>query len=160
MTPRWLFAGLGVFCLASLAGALVSQHVYGMQPCPWCVLQRLLFLSAAVACALGCAWGGSAGRRTAATLGVAFAAAGAAAALWQHFAAAKSASCNLTWADRIVSSWLHLDSLLPDVFSARASCADAAVDLLGVPYDLWSFAAFVLVAAGMVRVLGMPPQRW
>ena len=70
---------------------------------------------------------------------------GVAAALWQHFVAAASASCNLTLADKIVGA-LRLDALLPDVFSPRASCADAAVNLFGVPYDFWSLALFVLIA--------------
>ena len=55
-----------------------------------------------------------------------------------------SASCNLTLADRIVSG-LRLDALLPDVFQATATCADAAVDLVGVPYEFWSLALFVIV---------------
>ncbi len=29
--------------LVALGAALVSQHRFDMQPCPWCVLQRLLF---------------------------------------------------------------------------------------------------------------------
>ena len=28
--------------------ALVSQHVFGMEPCPWCVLQRLIFVAIGV----------------------------------------------------------------------------------------------------------------
>ena len=30
--------------LAAVAAALVSQYAFDMQPCPWCVLQRLLFV--------------------------------------------------------------------------------------------------------------------
>jgi protein dithiol:quinone oxidoreductase len=159
MTVRSLFSGCALLCLGALAIALVSQHVYGMQPCPWCVLQRLVFLATALACATGLVWQGFAGRRASAMLALLLAASGATAALWQHFQAAKSASCNLTLADRIVSGWLGLDALLPDVFSARASCADAAVDLLGIPYDLWSFAAFTLVMLGMLRALTAHPNR-
>ena len=48
---------------------------------------------------------------------------------------------------------LKLDSLLPDVFSPRASCADAMVDLLGVPYDFWSLLLFLVVAAAGVLVI-------
>ena len=71
---------------------------------------------------------------------------GIAAALWQHLVAKASASCNLTLADRIVSG-LRLDALLPEVFQATASCADAAVDLAGVPYEFWSLALFTVVGA-------------
>ena len=78
---------------------------------------------------------------------------GVAAALWQHFKAASSVSCNLTLADKILSG-LQLDRLLPDVFEPRASCADAAVNLLGVPYDFWSLALFVLVMLAAARLMG------
>jgi disulfide bond formation protein DsbB len=148
----WL-AGIAGLCLAAVAAALVSQHVFNMQPCPWCVLQRVVFLAIAIACVIGLAWRSAAGLRVGAVLGLLLALCGVAAALWQHFKAAASASCNLTFADTVVSQWLQLDSLLPDVFSPRASCADAAVSLLGVPYDFWSLALFVLIAVQLVRLL-------
>ena len=153
MSATKTFAGVGIVSLAAVGAALVSQHVFGMQPCPWCVLQRVIFLGVAIACGIGLVWRSVAGRFAAGTLGLLLALCGVAAALWQHFQAAASASCNLTLADRIVSGWLGLDSLLPDVFSARASCADAAVNLLGVPYDFWSLALFVLLAAALATAL-------
>ena len=58
--------------------------------------------------------------------------------------AAKSTSCALTLADRIVGG-LGLDTRWPEVFEVRASCADAATTLLGVPYEFWSLALFALV---------------
>ena len=146
-----LFAGVGIASIAAVGAALISQHGYGMQPCPWCVLQRVIFLAIALACGLGLIWRSATGRVIAATLGLLLALSGVAAALWQHFQAAASASCNLTLADRIVSGWLGLDSLWPDVFSARASCAEAAVKLLGVPYDLWSAALFVIITIALLR---------
>ena len=149
---RWL-AGIALACVAAVGAALVSQHVFDMQPCPWCVLQRLIFLGIAAACLIGLLWRSRAGRHISTSLGLLLALCGIAAALWQHFRAAASASCNLTLADKIVSRWLQLDQLLPDVFEPRASCADAAVSLLGVPYDFWSLALFALVAALLVRSL-------
>ncbi|MEO6361617.1 MAG: disulfide bond formation protein B [Caldimonas sp.] len=147
-----MFAAVAVVSFAAVAVALVSQHRFGMEPCPWCVLQRLIFLAMAVFALLGLAWRGAAGSRVAGTFALLLAAAGLASALWQQFVAAASASCKLTLADRIISA-TTLDTLLPDVFSARASCADAAVDLLGVPYALWAAALFVLCAAAMIRAL-------
>jgi len=147
----WL-AGIAVLCVGAVAAALVSQHVFNMQPCPWCVLQRLIFLAIAAACVIGLLWRSTLGRRVGASLGTLLALCGIAAALWQHFKAAASASCNLTFADMVVSQWLGLDSLLPDVFSPRASCADAEVSLLGVPYDFWSLALFAISAIALWRV--------
>ena len=149
---RWL-AGIALSCIAAVGAALVSQHVFDMQPCPWCVLQRVIFLGIAIACVIGLLWRSRAGRRVGASLGLLLALCGIAAALWQHFKAAASASCNLTLADKIVSRWLQLDQLAPDVFEARASCADAAVSLLGVPYDFWSLALFALIALQLFRLL-------
>ena len=150
--------GAGVFALTlalsigAVGAALVTQHVFDMQPCPWCVLQRLIFVALALVAVLGLLWTSRLGRRVAAVIGVALAALGVAAALWQHAVAAKSASCNLTLADRIVSG-LQLDALLPPVFAATASCAEAAVQLFGVPYEYWSLALFGLLGLSLVMAL-------
>jgi disulfide bond formation protein DsbB len=150
-----LFAGVALVSLAAVGAALVSQYRFDMQPCPWCVLQRVIFVAIALACVIGLVWRNAAGRMIAAGLGLALALCGVAAALWQHFQAAASASCNMTFADRVVSQWLGLDSLWPEVFAPRASCADAAVNLLGIPYDFWSLALFV----GMAVVLALGLRR-
>ncbi|MEO8060551.1 MAG: disulfide bond formation protein B [Burkholderiales bacterium] len=143
--PTVVLAGTALVCLGAVAAALVSQHVFDMQPCPWCVLQRVIFLAIALACGVGLLWRSRVGRVVSIALALLLAASGIAASLWQHFRAAASASCNLTLADKIVSGMLQLDSLLPDVFSPRASCADAAVNLLGIPYDFWSLALFLAI---------------
>ena len=141
--------------LGAVALALVSQHVFDMQPCPWCVLQRLVFVLIALAAGVGALWRGPAGRSAAAGVAGLLALAGVAAALWQHFVAAATSSCKRTLADRIVSG-LQLDALAPEVFAPRASCAEAAVDLLGVSYEFWSLALFALLAlAAFALVLGL-----
>lgn len=137
---------MALLSAAAVAAALVSQHVYNMQPCPWCVLQRLVFVAIGLVAALGAVFAGGAARRAAAALAGLLALAGMAAALWQHFVAAASASCDLTLADRIMSG-LGLDMALPEVFAPFASCADAKVLLLGVPYEFWSLALFAALAA-------------
>ena len=142
---EWVFAVLALVCVAAVGAALVSQYGFDMQPCPWCVLQRVIYLAIALVGGIGLLWRSAIGRRVSAGLGLLLALAGVAAALWQHFQAAVSASCKQTLADRIVSGWLQLDSLWPAVFAARASCADAAVSLLGISYDLWSLALFLIV---------------
>lgn len=151
----WLLAGGALVSVGAVAAALVSQHVFAMEPCPYCVLQRVIFLAVAIACLIALMLPNPGGRRTATGLGLLLAISGIVTAVYQHFVAAATASCNLTLADKIVGG-MHLDSLLPDVFSARASCADAAVNLLGVPYDFWSLALFSALAVGLVRVMRRP----
>ena len=151
-TSTLLLGGGAVLGVAAVAAALVSQHVFGMEPCPWCTLQRLIFVVIALACVIGLVWRQVAGRVVAAVLVGVLSVCGVASALWLHFVASKSQSCNLTLADRIIVA-LKLDTLIPDVFSPRASCADAAIDLFGVPYTFWSLALFALFAVIAVRVI-------
>ncbi|MBC7991858.1 MAG: disulfide bond formation protein B [Rhizobacter sp.] len=137
--PALLLIGIALLSIASVGTALVSQHVYGMEPCPWCILQRVIFIAIALVCLIGFF-----AKRLAGALVLLLALCGVAAALWQHFKAAASSSCAMTLADNIVSA-MKLDSLWPDVFLPRANCADAAVSLVGVPYEFWSLAMFVLL---------------
>lgn len=150
----WL-AGTAAASVAAVGAAYYTQHVWNMQPCPWCVLQRVIFLAIAAAALVGLVWRSALGRRVGALLALALAGCGIAAALWQHFVAASSASCNLTLADRIVSG-LGLDGRWPDLFMPMASCADAKVTLAGLPYEFWSLGLFVAAALAMAAVISRP----
>jgi disulfide bond formation protein DsbB len=147
ITPRLSLTALGLVCGAAVGAALVGQHRFGMEPCPWCILQRMIFIALAVLSLVAAALPLPLLRRGLSALGVPLAACGIAAALWQHFVAAQSASCALTFADKVIT-FFGLDGRWPEVFEVRASCADAAVSVLGVPFEIWSLALFAI--AGMV----------
>jgi disulfide bond formation protein DsbB len=132
--------------VAAVAGALYGQHQFNMQPCPWCILQRMLFILLAAWLGLAALLPRSGLQRVWSGLAVVPAACGIAAALWQHFVAAKSASCALTLADRVLTA-TGLDVRFPEVFEVRANCSDAAVSILGVPFEFWSLALFAILAA-------------
>ena len=53
---------------------------------------------------------------------------------------------------------MRLDAALPEIFQARASCADAAVKLLGVSYEFYSLALFMLMAIVALRMLMRPAR--
>ena len=147
-----LLLAITVLSLGAVGVALWTQHALDMQPCPWCVLQRLVFVCIALAALPGLVWRNAFVQATSALLVLALGLAGVAAALWQHFVAAVTNSCNMTLADRIVSG-LRLDGLLPEVFQARANCADAAVRLWGLPYEVWSLILFMLISVMALRML-------
>ena len=149
LTQRGGLLALSLPCFALVGAALVSQHVFDMQPCPWCILQRIIFLVIALLLLAGAFLPG---RAVFIVGSVAFALAGITTALYQHFVAAKSSSCNLTLADKIISG-LGLDKAVPAMFEVRASCADAAVDMLHVPYEFWSLGFFVVVAVAATYTL-------
>jgi len=47
-STRFVLTGIAGVALVAVAAALVSQHALDMQPCPWCVLQRLIFVAIAL----------------------------------------------------------------------------------------------------------------
>lgn len=141
---------MALACIAALGAALISQYVYDMRPCPWCILQRAIYIVIAALCLLAVAVPPL--RKALAALVLVFAGLGVASAIYQHVVAAKQFSCNLTLADRIISA-LGLETLVPALFQVTASCAEAAVSLLGVPYEYWSLALFVLLAAAALLVV-------
>jgi len=159
-----LLAAIGLGSLAALGVALVAQHGFGMEPCAWCVMQRLVVILVAVT-ALAAAVVARVAPRPAALIGsalvLALSAGGAVAAWHQHTVAAKQLSCAFTWADRTLMS-LQLDAVVPGLFRVGATCADAAqATLLGQPFEVWSGLWFAGVAglalflmAGALRPAG------
>lgn len=147
-----LYSLIALACGAAIGVALFAQYRLNMQPCPWCVLQRLIFIVIGLMALFAAFGGGRMLRLVSSVLMALLAAGGVAAALWQHYVAAQSQSCNLTWADRIVGG-LRLDVTLPSVFEVRASCADAAVKLLGLSFDFWSLGLFAVL--GVMAIAAM-----
>jgi disulfide bond formation protein DsbB len=149
--------GVSVACAAAVAAAIWLQYHLNMQPCPWCILQRILFIGIAAMSLVAAAQPWATLRRLLSVLVVGLCANGVAAAYWQHFVAAKSNSCALTLADKVITT-LGVDTRWPDYFEVRASCADAAANLLGVPFEFWSLALFALVAL-LALVSALTPAR-
>lgn len=148
---RLLFGAAVLVPLGAVGIALTTQHVFDMQPCPWCVFQRLIFLAIALAALPGLLLAGARARLASAGAVLVLALCGVVTALWQHFVAAASAGCAMTFADRVMRG-SGLDELLPPVFASYASCSDRA-QLLGVPYEFYSLTLFVLLSAAAVAAL-------
>jgi disulfide bond formation protein DsbB len=154
---RSALVAVSLVCSAAVGAAVWSQYHLDMQPCPWCILQRILFVAIAALSLLAAAQPWATLRRLLSVLVVGLCGSGVAAAYWQHFVAAKSNSCALTLADKVITT-LGVDTLWPDYFEVRASCADAAANLLGVPFEFWSLALFALVAL-VALVSALTPAR-
>lgn len=142
---------LALICLlsfASVAIALIAQHGFKVRPCPWCVLQRLIFVVIGAVAGLG--WllqHFKPALLASLTLTPLLAIGGLVAAWYQHDVASQMESCKLTVADQIVG-FFGVDELLPKVFMVTASCAEAAAyRLLGLPYEIWSGALYGLLIA-------------
>ena len=152
--PGRVLAGMAAVCFAAVGIVLVAQHQFGVKPCPWCVLQRGIFLLIGTMSLLG--WLVQARRtlrQVALVLIITLCAAGLTAAVFQHEVASQSASCAMGLADRILTA-LNLEELWPSVFMVTANCADAAAyRLIGLPYEVWSGLLFAALAAAGLWVL-------
>ncbi|MEO9121595.1 MAG: disulfide bond formation protein B [Burkholderiaceae bacterium] len=144
---------IALLCIGAVGIALISQYVFGLQPCAWCVLQRLIYLLIAVFCWLGLLLNRQAAvRKTCALIAVLLSLGGAAAAWYQYDVAAQLFSCKLTFADRFMVG-AGLDAHVPWLFGILASCADAKARVLGLEYSLWSLALFFILGVLSVAVL-------
>ena len=141
---------LRMICLLSfisVTAALISQYIYGMQPCAWCVFQRLLYLLIGTLALLTTL---KKPGRIRLTIGAGFivmgAIAGTLSAWYQEKVAANNFSCAQTLADQIMTK-TGLDASAPWLFGIYASCMDARVKLLGLEYAWWSLAMFFVLGA-------------
>ena len=155
ITHRRLSVAIVLFSWGSVGVALFTQHVLGMQPCPWCIAQRVLYLlCGALAMLAALAPVRSSAGRVIATLfsatGIVAAGGALVTALYHLFVAAASGSCAVTAADRFLME-TGLADWLPEVFEPRASCAEADQALIGLPYSIWSaiLAVILLVLGGL-----------
>jgi disulfide bond formation protein DsbB len=137
----WLISFL---CAAGVGVALLSQHAFDMQPCAWCVFQRLIYLTLAVVAALAASSQGMIVRLVCAMLGLSLAIAGVLAAWFQAQVASQSFSCAQTLADLLMTQ-TGLETAMPALFGIYASCMDARVKVFGLEYAYWSLLLFVLL---------------
>lgn len=151
-----VLAACAAASVAVLVVGLFAQHVLGKQPCAWCVLQRLIFLAITLVCAVGVLVRASPVTvLMCALLADLLALCGAAAALYQQLVASLSDSCGVSFADQVIMAW-SLHELAPWMFFADAPCNEANLPFLGVPFALWSLAAFLMLgtaAAGAAVLL-------
>jgi disulfide bond formation protein DsbB len=144
-TSRKTLHLIALLCLAAVGIALISQHVFNIRPCAWCVLQRLIYLAIAAVCWLGLLLDRiGALRRLAALIAAVLSIGGMMAAWYQYSVAAKMFSCDQTFADKFMVG-AGLDAHVPWLFGIFASCMDARIKVLGIEYAIWSLGLFAVL---------------
>ncbi|MEH0164627.1 disulfide bond formation protein B [Paucibacter sp. JuS9] len=148
LKPARALALIFLLCFAGVAAALIAQHGFKVRPCPWCVLQRLIFIVIGVVAGLGWLLQRYKPALLASLAVVPLLAIGGLVSAWyQHEVASQMESCKLTVADKILT-FFGVEELWPKVFMVTASCAEAAAyRLLGLPYEIWSGALYGLLIA-------------
>lgn len=135
--------------------ALISQHVFSLRPCAWCVFQRLILIGLILISVSGylSTYYEAKIITFLARLLVIFTALGGAMAAWYQYAVASTVfSCELSLADRIMTQ-SGLESALPWLFGIYATCMEATVEILGLDYAVWALLFFLLIAISNLVVL-------
>lgn len=147
MQPRFFFYSI-VLSSLGLSIALLSQHIFDMRPCAWCVFQRLLLLAIFALSIFGYLVSSFKLRflsQIFATLSILTSLGGILSAWYQYTVAARLFSCDLTFADRFMTQ-SGLDSAIPWLFGIYSTCMDASVYVFGLEYALWALILFAIVA--------------
>lgn len=135
---------VATLCFGSVGVALITQHMFNMQPCAWCILQRMIFILIGFI-ALGSLMVNKRnltllywiGIESVSTLGIIIAA--------YHFeVASKSFECGISIAEKIIS-FTKLNELIPSVFGIMGLCGDSSY-ILGIPYVLISLGMFFFIS--------------
>jgi protein dithiol:quinone oxidoreductase len=148
VTPYVLGAALLV-CIAALAVAYYLQHVLLLEPCPWCIAQRILFMIVglfALAALVHRRW-----RRVYSSLGAFFAVAGIVAAAYHLRLQGRpeSSVCMGGWLEKLLDA-SQLGKLWPAMFQYDGPCVLAPWEMLGLTIPEWSLACFVALSAAMI----------
>lgn len=153
-TRAGFFAGFLV-CLGVLGYALYLQHGEGLEPCPLCIFQRMVFIALGVVFLLAAAHGpgprGAALYAGGLTVVAALGAGIAIRHLWVQFGAAPQvADCG---ADLyFMLETLPLSETLALVFRGSGECSDTQWSFLGLTIPAWSLVFYLLLAGLAIAV--------
>ena len=155
---RQIFSLIAILAVVAVGIALTTQHVLGMHPCVWCVFQRLVCILIAFSALIGVIFTNRPMQAMSALLVVGWSIVGVSAAVAQRQAVLAQDSCALSIADKVMT-WTGLDVSIPAVFEPQATCVDAAADLFGVPYEIWTLLLFVFLGLlALVALFKPKPQ--
>ncbi len=151
--PRRLLAFISLACVALLAFGLYLQHAIGLEPCPMCIVQRYLFILAALAAGIGAALPVAATRWAAGLMALlSFTGAGVAARQsWLQWFPPEITTCGRDLFGMIES--FPLKRVIPMVFRGSGDCSAVDWTFLGLSIANWSFLNFMLVGALGVGLL-------
>jgi disulfide bond formation protein DsbB len=150
MNSRTLLLSTAAVCLLLIAAALYLQHVKDMLPCPYCVIQRYLFLAVAIGCLIG-AFGRK--PKTGAVVGLVAAIGGlGVAGKHLYILAHPGFSCGIDPVTTTLNK-IPTATYLPWLFEADGLCENATDVLFGLSIPQWSAVWFAILAATLIRVL-------
>ena len=156
-TPRNINLLIAVGCACLLAVALYMEHQLRLEPCPMCIMQRVLLLATLILAGIA-AWHNppAAGLKVYAGLTVLTAGAGAGLAtrqVWlQHLPADQVPACGVGL--EYMLDVFPLTEVLRMVLAGDGSCAEVLWTFLGLSIPGWTLIGFTgLVTFGVFQLL-------
>jgi disulfide bond formation protein DsbB len=155
VTSRRAFALIFLICVGLLAYALYLQHWQGLDPCPWCVVQRLGFMLVGLIALVGAIHGPARpGTAIYSVLGLVAAAAGAAAGTYHVYLQAdpvRASKCIGSPVELILDR-LQIGKLAPSLLQYDGPCTLKPWSFLGLSIPGWSTAWFVILAIAFLAI--------
>ncbi len=142
-------------CALLLAFAYYQQFYVGLEPCPLCIFQRIVFIALGIVFIVSAAHGdGPIRSRIHATLLGLMAGTGASIAAWhvrlQHLPAGEVPECG-PGLDYMLDA-LPLTQALKMAFTGSGECAEVVWSLLGLSMPSWALVWFVLLGTAGVWI--------
>jgi protein dithiol:quinone oxidoreductase len=148
-----LFTAVFLGCVLALSAALYLQHVSNLDPCPWCVVQRLLFVVIGLFALAGALHRPRAFGLTAyATVIGLFAISGIAAATYHvqlQSDPARAAQCAGSWVERLLD-YSALGKVIPPLFQYDGPCTLKPWSMFGLSIPEWALVAHVMVLIAVI----------
>lgn len=149
--PAGAFTFIFMVCLALLGFGEYLQHWKNLDPCPWCIAQRLVFIAVAlVALTAALHRPGPVGTTVYSLIGALFSATGISAAGYHIYIQSdpkRAAACVGGWLEQ----WLDASKLgkaIPPMLQYDGNCAPKPWDFFGFSIPELSLAWFVILFAG------------
>ena len=143
-----VFTAVFFVCLALLGYSLTLQHLDGLDPCPWCVVQRLGFIAVAlVALAAALHRPGSVGTAIYSVFGGLVAAGGVAAASYHMYIQsdpARAMACAGSPVERFLDA-SRLGNIFPPLLQYDGLCTPKPWKFLTLSIPEWSLGWFVIL---------------
>lgn len=150
-----LFTWIFLACIGLLGYGLYLQHWKNLDPCPWCVVQRLDYMLIGLIALTGALHRpGPIGTTLYASLGFIASVAGIAAASYQIYLQidpVRAAKCVGSPVERILDQ-LEIGKLIPLLLQYDGPCTLKAWSFLGLSIPEWSLAWFVILAVAFLLV--------
>ena len=161
LPPRALFAAIAAFCLASVLTAIFYfQGQLGLEPCPLCIVSRMIFIAIGTVSLIAAIHGASGiGLKVYGGLVAALAATGVGVSIrhsWIQHNPPKLESCGADL-DFILNT-MPLAQALPRIFSGTGSCSKVDWTFAGLSIPEWAGVCYLAILAAAIWIAFVRPR--